>query len=70
MHLHPEGPKVSRDELAMRRLEREADEEIRALDQRLRDLGEEQHHVAEAIEDEYRREHFGKSSDSWSRESG
>src|SRR3954453_15103050 len=59
MLAHPEEPKVSRDET--RRRERNATDEIRALEQRLRELDEEQHRVAKAIEDEYRREHFGHS---------
>jgi hypothetical protein len=51
--------------LAMRRLERRAEAQLAVLEQRLRRLGGQQRRTAGALEEEYRREHYGKSSDSW-----
>jgi hypothetical protein len=55
----------ARERLALRRLERLAQTEERALERRLRELDEQHRRSASRLETEYRRTHYGKPSDSW-----
>jgi hypothetical protein len=50
---------------ALGRLERRAEAEVRQLDRRLRELGEQHDRTARWLKTEYRRTHFGKSPVSW-----
>jgi hypothetical protein len=51
----------ARELFALRRLERRAEADVRPLDRRLRELGEQHDRTARWLETEYRRTHFGKS---------
>jgi hypothetical protein len=51
---------TTRSELALARAERAAEAQARKLARRLEDLDAEQRQTARALDDEYRREHFGR----------
>ena len=55
----------ARERLALRRLERRSEAEERALERRLRELGERHDRTARRLETEHRRAHYGKSAVSW-----
>jgi hypothetical protein len=55
----------ARELFALARLERRAEAEVRQLDRRLRELGEQHDRTARWLETEYRRTHFGKPPVSW-----
>jgi hypothetical protein len=52
---------TTRAELALKRLERESEQEAATLRRRLEAVDAQQQQTARKLDDEYRREHFGKA---------
>jgi hypothetical protein len=56
---------TTRAELALQRLEHDAEVDAAVLARRLEALDTEQRQTAHKLDDEYRHEHFGKSPPAW-----